>query len=283
MMPQAPSRDTLGPITRTVADAAILLDAIAGYDPADPVTADNVGKIPPTYTAFLDRNGLKGMRFGVLRAPLYSKPDTSTPDYKEVQDSVTQAVAVLRARGAAVIDPIDIPGLVDMINASNSEYETEDATNDYLAQLTNPPVHTYKEIADSPLVLASRHKGIAAGVGLSSNDPKFAVALKARIALRTALLKVMADHQLDGLIYPPFDHTPPKLPRTTAGSNRIMAAFLGWPAIELPAGFDSEGLPLGVEILGRPYSEGLLVKAGFDYEQSTMHRRPPAAAPPLPR
>jgi Asp-tRNA(Asn)/Glu-tRNA(Gln) amidotransferase A subunit family amidase len=82
--------------------------------------------------------------------------------------------------------------------------------------------------------------------------------------------------------YPPFDHTPAKLPRSTAGSNRVMATFLGWPAIELPAGFDSEGLPLGVEIMGRPYSEGLLIKAGFDYEQSTMHRRPPATAP-LPR
>jgi Asp-tRNA(Asn)/Glu-tRNA(Gln) amidotransferase A subunit family amidase len=91
----------------------------------------------------------------------------------------------------------------------------------------------------------------------------------------------MADSQLDGLIYPPFDHTPTKLPRTTGGSNRVMATFLGWPAIELPAGFDSEGLPLGVEILGRPYSEGLLIKAGFDFEQSTMHRRPPAIAPPL--
>ena len=181
-----------------------------------------------------------------------------------------------------MIDPITIPSLVDMINASNSAYETQDATNDYLAQLTNPPVHTYKEIADSPLVISSRHRQLAADVGRSANDPAFAVALKARITLRTTILKVMADSQLDGLIYPPFDHTPTKLPRSTAGSNRVMATFLGWPAIELPAGFDSEGLPLGVEILGRPYSEGLLIKAGFDYEQSTMHRRPPATAPPLP-
>ena len=97
MMPQAPTRDTLGPITRTVTDAAIVLDAIAGYDPADPITADCVGKIPSTYTAFLDHNGLKGMRFGVLRSPLYSNPNTSTPDYKEVQDSVTQVVAEIRA------------------------------------------------------------------------------------------------------------------------------------------------------------------------------------------
>ena len=283
MMPQAPTRDTLGPITRTVTDAAILLDAIAGYDPADPITAESVGKIPPTYTAFLDLNGLRGMRFGVIRAPLYSNPDTSTPDYKEVQDSITRVVAEMRARGATVIDPIAIPGLVEMINASASEYETQDATNDYLAQLTSPPVHTYKEIADSPLVIPSRHKQLVAGVGLSSNDPALAVALKARIALRTAVLKIMADSQLDGLIYPPFDHTPAKLPRSTGGSNRVMATFLGWPAIDLPAGFDSEGLPLGVEILARPYSEGLLIKAGFDYEQSTMHRHSSATAPPLPR
>ena len=157
MMPQAPSRDTLGPLTRTVRDAAIVLDVIAGYDPNDPVTADSVGKIPPTYTAFLDPNGLKGMRFGVLRQSTYSNPDTSTPDYQEAWGVVTQAVADLRARGADVIDPITIPNIVDLVNASNSEYETQDATNDYLAQLTNPPVHTYKEIADSPLVIAARH------------------------------------------------------------------------------------------------------------------------------
>jgi amidase len=283
VLPQAPTRDTLGPITRTVADAAILLDALAGYDPADPVTAESVGKIPPTYTAFLDPNGLRGMRFGVIRTPLYSKANTSTPDYREVQDSVTRVIAEMRARGAAVIDPIEIPHIVDMIDASNSEYETEDATNEYLAQLTNPPVHTFKEIAESPLVIASRHKQLAAGVGRSSNDPALAAALKARIALRITVLKVMADHQLDGLIYPPFDHTPPKLPGSTAGSNRVMATFLGWPAIELPAGFDAEGLPLGIEMLGRPWSEGLLIKAGYDFEQATMHRHSPNTAPPLPR
>lgn len=283
MMPQAPTRDTLGPVTRTVADAAILLHVIAGYDPADPVTAESVGKIPSTYTGFLDRDGLRGMRFGVIRTPLYSKPNTSTPDYREVQDSVTRAVSEIRARGAAVIDPITIPGIIDLITASNSQYETEDATNAYLAQLSNPPVHTFKEIAESPLVIPSRHKQLAADVGRSSNDPALAVALKARIELRTAVLKVMADYQLDGLIYPPFDHTPPRLPGSTAGSNRGMATFLGWPAIELPAGFDSEGLPLGVEILGRPWSEGLLIKAGYDYEQATMHRHPPNTAPPLPR
>jgi len=108
------------------------------------------------------------------------------------------------------------------------------------------------------------------------------VALKARIDLRIAILQVMADNQLDGLIYPPFDHTPPLLPGSTAGSNRLMATFLGWPAITLPAGVDSDGIPLGIEIMGRPYSEGLLLKAGYDFEQSTMHRQPPDTVPPLP-
>ena len=118
-------------------------------------------------------------------------------------------------------------------------------------------------------------------MGLSASDPALAASLKARIALRTAVLKVMADNRLDGIIYAPFDHTPPLLPGSTAGSNRLMATFLGWPAIELPGGFDKDGIPLGVEIMGRPYSEGLLIKAGYDYEQSTMHRHAPDTAPPL--
>src|SRR5215470_15877783 len=88
MMPFSPTRDTLGPITRTVKDAAIVLDVIAGYDPDDPVTAWSYGQQPKTYTSFLVPNGLAGMRFGVIRAPMGRDTDPTTADYKEIQTAV---------------------------------------------------------------------------------------------------------------------------------------------------------------------------------------------------
>ena len=94
MFPVTPTRDTLGPITRTVRDAAIVLDVIAGYDPRDPVTALSYGQMPKTYTSFLDPNGLKGMRIGVIRVPTDNSTDTSKPDYKETQVAIEECLAL---------------------------------------------------------------------------------------------------------------------------------------------------------------------------------------------
>jgi amidase len=281
VLPQAPSRDTLGPITRTVRDAAVVLDVIAGYDPKDPITAESVDKIPKSYTAYLDKDGLRGKRFAVIRTALYGNADISKPDYKEVQDIVTQAVADIRARGAEVIDPIVIPGLLELVKSSDSDYETNDATDAYFAELKDPPVKTYRELGESQVVIKARRDSMAKGSSFSLKDPAYAAALKKRIELRTAIYKAMADNKLDGFIYPPFDHAPPLLPGITAGSNRLMSTFLGWPSIVLPAGFTTNGLPIGIEILARPWEEGLLLKAGYDYEQSTRRRRPSPVAPPL--
>ena len=147
MMPFDPTRDTLGPITRTVRDAAIVLDVIAGYDPRDPVTAASYGQQPKTYTDFLKPNGLAGMRFGVIRAPMSRDANPDAPDYKEVQAAVTKAVADLKSRGAQVIDPIVIPNLKDMLNASGGEGGlTEAAIDAYLSSEANSPAHSLRDI-----------------------------------------------------------------------------------------------------------------------------------------
>src|SRR5262245_10639242 len=99
MMPSKPSQDTLGPITRTVRDAAILLDAIAGYDPSDSITAYSVGQVPPTYTAFLTTDGLKGARMGVIREPMDPKADPTSDDYNKVRAVMDRAIADLKRLG----------------------------------------------------------------------------------------------------------------------------------------------------------------------------------------
>ena len=88
-----------------------------------------------------------------------------------------------------------------------------------------------------------------------------------RETLRTAIMKVMAEQRLDAFLYPSFDHAPPLLPKGEAGSNRLMAAFTGFPALAIPGGFTPGGLPIGLELMGRPFDEATLYKAAYAYEQ----------------
>jgi amidase len=285
-MPQGPSRDTIGPIARTVRDAAIVLEAIAGYDPKDPATAASYRRIPESYTAFLQPNGLNGMRLAVIRQPMDKSTDTNAPDFKEVRAMVDRAVSKLRARGAEVIDPIEIPDLLRLLEGSgtlSSTYEMEQATNDYLAQHPDAPVRTYKAIVESPLLVESRRKAMSDGLGRLPTDPTFLLQLQTREPLRTQILKVMADNRLDAFVYATFDHVPTRLPLATPGSNRLLSTFLGYPALTVPGGYSSAGLPLGLEFLGLPFAEGTLFKAAYDFEQFTKYRQPPSITPALSR
>jgi amidase len=284
LLPSEPTRDTLGPMTRTVRDTAIMLDVISGYDPNDPVTAESYGRKPASYTGFLDRDGLRGMRFGVIRDAVGRDSDPNSSDYQEIQGILTQAVRDLRGRGAEIVDPIRIPHMLELFDQSGAgNGETEAAVNAYLAQYPSAPVHTLKEIVDSPLLLPARHDDMAKPLGHTTGELSYLKEQQAREALRTIVLKVMADNRLDALVYAPTGREPALIPiNTTPGSLRRLAALLAYPALGVPAGFNSHGLPIGVEFLGRPYSEGTLLKAAYDYERTTRHRHPPATAPALP-
>jgi len=286
MMPASPSRDTIGPIARTVRDTALVLDAIAGFDPKDPVTAASYGHTPESYTAFLQPNGLRGMRLGVIRQSMDRETDTNAADYKEVRAMIDRVAATLRMRGAEVIDPIEIPDLMSLLQASGrgneNVYETEQAINDYLGQHPNSPVRTFKEIVASPHLIEPRRRALVFAVGRSTNEVAFHLQRQAQEKLRTQVLKVMAENRLDALVHATFDHAPARLPRSTLGNNRLLAPVLGFPALAVPGGFSSNGLPLGFEFLGMPFAEGTLFKAAYDFEQATKIRRPPAVTPGLP-
>jgi len=284
MMPASPSRDTIGPITRTVKDAALVLEAIAGYDPKDPVTAASYGRTPESYTAFLQPDGLRGMRLGVIRQPMDKEADLNAADYKEVRAMIDRVADALRMRGAEVIDPIEIPNLLQLLEgsgrATTNVYETEQAINDYLGQHPDAPVRTFKEIVTSPLLIEPRRRAMIYAVGRLPTDQAFLLQRQTQETLRIEVLKVMADNRLDALVHATFDHAPTRLPRQTQGNNRLLAPALGYPALALPGGFSSDGLPLGFEFLGRPFAEGTLFKAAYDFEQATKIRRSPAVPRP---
>ena len=102
-------------VTRTVRDAAIVLDVIAGYDPNDPVTAYAVGTNPISYTSFLGPNGLKGARIGVIRQPMDAKTDPTSADYRKVRTVIDKAIGDLRMLGAEIIDPVEIPDAIERV------------------------------------------------------------------------------------------------------------------------------------------------------------------------
>jgi amidase len=294
MLPASPSSDTLGPIARTVKDAAILLDAIAGYDPNDPVTAYAVGQIPVSYTAFLTKDGLKGARIGVIRQPMDSKTDPASDDYKKVRVVIDKAIADLRRLGAEVADPVTIPEVQDRLKKAyeDNQFETEQAINDYLAQHSNAPVKTLREILLSGKVVPARAASLMKAVGKSTGDIGYLRVLQAREETKQVVLKLMADRKLDALVYATFDHQPTPIapdvltnPNTNdayaLGNNRRLSPALGFPAMTVPAGFTADALPVGLEFMARPFAEGTLFKLGYAYEQGTLNRKPPPTTPPL--
>ena len=294
MMPANPSSDTLGPITRTVRDAAVLLDVLAGYDPNDPVTASTVGQVPASYTALLEADGLTGARIGVIRAPMDPKTDPDSDDYKKVRVVINRAIDDLESLGAELVDPITVPGL-GSVNETyvRNNFETEEAMNKYLAEHPNAPVKTLREILPLGRVTPWRASGLMNVVGRSTDEHEYLEVLLAREAMRTEVLKVMADEELDAVVYATFDHqtsviAPDALtnPNTedayALGNNRYLSPIIAFPALTVPAGFTTDDLPVGLEFLGRPFSEGALLAFAYAYEQGTGHRKPPATTPPLP-
>jgi amidase len=293
MLPARPTTDTLGPVTRTVRDAALVLDAIAGYDPDDPVTAYAVGQIPKSYTSFLATDGLKGARIGVIRQPMDARTDPTSEDYRKVRVVVDKAISDVKALGAELVDPLTIPGLIDRLNKpyDGNVFETEPAVNKYLAQYPNAPVKTLREILLSGKVVPSRVRVLMNSVGKSTEDSGYLQILLANEETRQTVLGLMASQRLDALVYATFDHQPveigpgdmtnPLLDTTGIGNNRRLSPILGFPAMTVPAGFTSDGLPVGLEFLARPFAEGTLFKFGYAYEQATHRRKPPPMSPPL--
>jgi len=279
---------SLGPMARTVTDLAKLLDVIVGYDPEDPLTARGVGHIPTSYTAYLDRHGLQGVRLGILREAMgyHSEPDSA--DFMQITEVFDRAVAALRAAGADVVDPIVIPHLHELLaQRAGSFSDDEEAFHHYFSRSAHPPYASRAAAAASPdfakVIRRSQERWHR------RPDPGAHYAyLKARDALLTGMLKVMADHRLDAIVHKAVEHQPTRIidginpPFVDQKGAPHLNTFLVFvPSIVVPAGFTRDHLPAGITFLGRPYDDGTMIKLAYAYEQATQHRRPPASTPPL--
>lgn len=278
IIPLALTQDVGGPMARTVTDAAILLDATVGYDPDDVSTAYGVGKIPISYTDSLDINGLKGAHIGVA-TELFG----TTAEDKPVNDLIKKAVSDLKTLGAETVD-IKIPNLTEIMKyPSLSSYEFKFQFNDYLADLgPNAPYKTLTDIIASGLFDKSQEKSLIARDALTTLDTpqyKDIVLLRTKVT-RESLLKVMADNNLDAIVYPSTSQTASLVGENAkAGSNNRLSPYSGFPAITVPAGFTAEGMPAGIEFLGRSFEEATLIKLSYAYEQGTHNRKSPVLTP----
>lgn len=271
LVPLSHTQDVGGPITRTVRDAALMLDAMASVDPADPATLDAERKQPPTYTAYLKADGLKGKRIGILRT--YGGTAAFGGD-AEVNALVDQAAADMAAKGTEIVDPVDLP---EFETVSVIVQEFADHLDEYLASFEAPREDTV-DVFTAPGV----HPVIRTIIGASlaardTSSAEYQQALAKRDAMRAYVESEMDRLKLDALIYPPV--TRPALPTgVPQGSNCAFSATTSMPSIVVPAGFTNGDLPVGVEIFGRKWDESTLFTIAYAYEQATQHRKPPALA-----
>jgi amidase len=279
---------SLGPMARTVKDLAILLDAMVGYDPEDPLTARGVGQVPESFTNFLDKDGLKGARVGILREPIGIESDSQSEDFKKITELFDKAVAELRAAGAELVDPIVIPKLKELLGKrAGSPTEGEEAFKTYIGRSAHPPFKSLADVVNSPnfsQVISNTQRRLR----LSPDPTKHYEYLVARDELMTNLLKAMADNKLDAIVHKAVEHQPTlieegiKPPYVNYKGAPHLNTFLVYvPSIVVPAGFTRDNLPAGITFLGRPYDDGNMIKLAYAYEQATHHRRPPASTTPL--
>jgi len=288
VIPIAHSQDTAGPMCRTVADAAALLSGMTGVDPRDSATADAPGHIAPDYTAFLDPNGLQGARIGV-RARTGNNP--------VLNRLVEDAIKALREHGAEVVDPADLETAGQLGTAERDvlQYEFKADLNAYLAAM--PATVKYRTLADiiafneankerempyfgQETFIACQEKG-----PLTEQPYLDARAKCIELTRAKGVDATMDKHRLDAMMGP--SGGPAGLVDLATlsgggggGGSSQFPAVSGYPHITVPAGFHL-GLPMGISFYGRAWSEPVLIKIAYAFEQATEAREAPTFIPTL--
>ena len=288
IIPISHSQDTAGPMTRTVRDAAILLGGAAGVDPRDEATSRSDGNFHTDYTQFLDPAGLDGARIGVARSFTGFDP--------RVMALFDDAILAMRDAGAVIVDPANLPvaNWRDELPLIVLEYEFKADLNAYLATLgPEAPVRTLAEIiefndqnAGLEMPWFGQERMIASQARGPLTDEVYLNAVRTiqRGNREEGIDALMNEHQLDAIVAPtrdlPWTTDHIKGDRLDGGSSAGPAAIAGYPDISVPMGFVS-GLPAGVSFFGRAWSEPVLIRIAYAFEQATQHRTAPTFAPTL--
>jgi Asp-tRNA(Asn)/Glu-tRNA(Gln) amidotransferase A subunit family amidase len=286
MMWSSPSQESGGPMTRSVYDAAAVLDVIAGYDASDLATQASIGKLPAqSYTSYVSRDGLKGARVGVLREMV--RPG---PLHAEGRALFEKALEQMKAAGAQIVDPaltgLDLPE--SQLLAAAPTYERAVAIDAYLAHL--PPTAPVRSVAE---MIAKGGKLVkpaiidAAKIPTLDRSPELIASMKHQQVLRDAIVAVMDKYQLDAVVLPYRTAVDDDVGLVSGGgrseSRNAIASYTGLPTLVVPGGFfASDAMPFAVQFLGRPFAEPTLIRLSSGYESASANRRSPALTPALP-
>ncbi|WP_419164000.1 amidase [Candidatus Palauibacter sp.] len=283
VIPIAHSQDSTGPMARTVRDAAIMLGTMVGVDPRDPLTAASAGNFLTDYTGALDPGGLNGARLGVLRE--YAGFDS------RVDSLFEEALDVMRAGGATVVDPVALPEELRFGNDYEMEvlyHEFKADLNAYLASLgPGAPIKSLAELIeyneanhDLELALYGQELHVRSQERGPLTDRKYLDALAAshRLSRDEGIDRAMDKHRLDALVGItagiPALQDPLDASGGGGGGCSTPPAMAAYPNMSVPMGFIG-GLPVGMSLCGRAWSEATLVRLAYAFEQATNHRRPP--------
>ena len=287
IVPLLLNRDVGGPLMRSVTDTAIVFSVIAGVDPADPATEAAAGRVKDDYTVYLKKDGLQGARLGVLRALV----DSGDADV-EVQGIMDRAIDELKTAGAVIVDPFVIPDFDRLRNATGFCSRFRYDLKNYLATRgPSAPIHSLDEVVTSKQYLPMNEGAMQWAMsenGLPQDQQPPCVDVQGdprRKQFLDAVMVAMDKANVDAIIYPSWTNPPRKLGDHTSphGNNSpVIAPHTGQPAITVPMGFTETGLPLGLQLLARPFDEGKLIQYAYAYEQATHYRRPPPGFGRLP-
>lgn len=286
VMPNSFTQDEIGPITRTVRDAALLLDVMVGYDPQDPITALGVGKAPTSYVSALRPGALKGARIGVMNNLLGQEAR-----HAEVNRVMEQVIRTMEGQGATVVR-FTVPEYDKLAAAVGTDrYEARSAFDKYFAELgAGAPVTSFRQLIDSRTAVPEIQKTMEAEIAIEDgmNNATYRERTLNREKLRILVASAMAQHGVDAILYPlQRVLVAPTGQPDQPERNGVLSNGTGFPAVTFPGGFSAPtasaplGVPVGAELLGLDYTEAKLLAYAFAHEQAAKVRKPPVSTPPL--
>lgn len=271
--------DVVGPMCKTVEDAARVLQVMQGIDPKDPLTAYSEGKVENDYLQFLDKEGLKGARIGVFRTLSENDPNP------EITVLFNQAIQDMESMGAVILDRVVVPGFDELRQdqwCPTFRNDLEDFLQTYVKRDTMSTFEDVLRVGTKSDYTRQRIASLGGNTQRRGNPDipcGNAYEDERRVAFREAIEATMDSLQLDALIYPSWNNRPAlidKFMEEYKGDNsQIISPHTGQPAFTVPMGYSSGNLPAGLQFLGRMYSEPTLIKLTYSYEQGTQHRTPP--------